>query len=139
MKRGIPLTLIPALLILACGTPGREVPATVATAQPIGGDTLRAELTLRNNYFEPSRLVTEVGRPLRLVLIKRSGFLGIVPHDFNLIAPETGINVSDQPVSGDGDSITITPTKAGEYRFFCGKGDHAAEGMEGRLIVKEDL
>ena len=128
------------LFFLACGTPGKKVAPTTETAKFAEDDTLRAELTLRNFYFDPSRIVTEVGRPLKLTLKKRSGFLGIVPHDFNLIAPEAGIHIAAQKVpGGDGVSITITPTKAGEYRFFCGKDGHAKKGMEGILIVKEHL
>jgi len=40
---------------------------------------------------------------------------------------------------GDVVTITIIPTKVGEYRFFCGKDGHAKKGMVGFLIVKEHL
>ena len=126
--------------LMACGTPGKEITPTTDTAKFFEDDTLHAELILRNFYFEPSRIVTEVGKPLKLTLKKRSGFMGLVPHDFNLVAPEAGLDIVDQKVpGGDGITITIRPTKVGEFQFFCGKGGHAKKGMVGLLIVKEQL
>jgi uncharacterized cupredoxin-like copper-binding protein len=126
--------------VWACGTPGKKVAPTTEIAKISVGDTLHAEITLKNFYFEPSRIVTEVGKPLKLTLKKRSGFLGIVPHDFNLIVPEADLEVVNQKVpGGDGMTITITPTKVGEYKFFCSKDGHAKKGMVGLLIVKEHL
>ncbi|MFQ5750995.1 MAG: cupredoxin domain-containing protein [bacterium] len=126
------------LSLFACGTPGKELAPTTEIAKFFENDTLQVELTLRNFYFEPSRIVTEVGKPLKLTLKKRSGFLGIVPHDFNLEAPDTGINIVHQKVpGGDGVTITITPTAVGEFQFYCSKDGHAKKGMVGFLIVKE--
>lgn len=126
--------------IVACGTPGKKVAPTTETAKFIEDDTLHAELTLRNFYFEPSRIVTEVGKPLKLTFKKRSGFLGIIPHDFNLMAPEAGLDIVNQKVpGGDGVMILITPTSVGEFKFFCSKDGHAKKGMVGLLIVKEHL
>ncbi|MDZ7359322.1 MAG: cupredoxin domain-containing protein [candidate division KSB1 bacterium] len=134
----LPFVLL--LMILACGTPGKKLAPTTVIAKVAKGDTLQAEVTLRNFYFDPSRIETEVNKPLRLTLKKRSGFLDIVPHDFNLIAPDADLEVAAQKVpSGDGVTITITPTKVGEYQFFCGKHGHAKKGMVGFLIVREHL
>ena len=127
-------------VILACGTPGKKVAPTKEIARIAEDDTLQVEVTLRNFYFEPSRIETEAGKPLKLILKKRSGFLGIVPHDFNLIATDADLNVVAQKVpGGDGVTITITPTKVGEYKFFCSKDGHAKKGMVGFLIVKKHL
>jgi uncharacterized cupredoxin-like copper-binding protein len=138
IMRHLPFLLL--FVILACGTPGKKLSPTTEIAKIAKGDTLQAEITLRNFYFDPSRIETQVDKPLRLTLKKRSGFLGIVPHDFNLIAPDAGLKVAAQKVpGGDGVTIMITPAKVGEYKFFCGKDGHAKKGMVGLLIVKERL
>lgn len=125
--------------LLSCGTPGKEVPPKTEMAT-VRGDTLYAQVTLRNFYFDPSRIVTEVDHPLRLTLKKRSGFLELIPHDFNLIAPGAGLDVEHQKVpGGDGVTITLTPTEVGEFKFFCSKDKHAEKGMIGFLLVKENL
>lgn len=125
---------------LACGTPGKKVIPTTRIAKISAGDTLEVVLILRNFYFEPSRIVAEVGKPLKLTLKKRSGFLGIIPHDFNLIAPEANLNVIKQKVTGgEGVTIIITPTRVGEYKFYCSKNGHEKKGMQGILIVKKHL
>lgn len=134
------LLLLFVSAIAACGTPGKLVTPTTETANLAADDTLQVEVILRNFYFEPSRIVTEVDKPLKLTLKKRSGFLGIIPHDFNLIAPDADLNLVEQKVSGGkGVTITITPTEVGEYKFFCSKDGHAKKGMVGFLIVKEAL
>lgn len=127
-------------VLLACGTPGKRLAPTTDTAKFLKDDTLHVQLFLRNFYFEPSRIITQVGKPVKFTLKKRSGFMGVIPHDFNLIAPEAGIDVVNQKVpGGDGVTITITPTEVGEFKFFCSKDGHAKKGMVGLLIVKEHL
>lgn len=37
----------------------------------------------------------------------------------------------------DGATVRFTPTKAGEYEFICGKGNHMTKGMTGLLVVRE--
>ena len=134
----IKIYVVGVCLLFSCGTPGTKVAPTTRRAEFIAGDTLQAEIILRNFYFEPSRIVTIVGKPLKLTLKKRSGFLGLIPHDFNLSAPEANLEVMEQKVpGGKGVTIVLTPTKAGEYTFYCSKDGHLKKGMKGVLIVKE--
>ena len=46
-----------------------------------------------------------------------------------------GVDEASDTVTGDKTSVTAD-LQPGEYKFFCPVGDHAAEGMEGRLTVK---
>jgi plastocyanin len=32
--------------------------------------------------------------------------------------------------------VRFTPQQAGEFHFFCDKGDHADKGMVGTLVVE---
>lgn len=91
--------------IWSCGTPGKKVAPSIEIAVLLARDT-----HFEKSYFEPNRILKEVGNPLKLTLKKRSGFLGIKPHDFNLMAPEAGLDIVTQKVrGGNGITITITP------------------------------
>ncbi|MFQ5603968.1 MAG: cupredoxin domain-containing protein [bacterium] len=139
-KPFVTLICMGVCVFIACGTPGKQLAPTTETAKFFANDTLKAEMVLKNFYFEPSRIVTEVNRPLQLTLKKRSGFLGLVPHDFNLVAPAAGLEIQNQDVpGGEGVVITLTPTKTGEFKFYCSKDGHAKKGMVGYLIVKDRL
>ena len=60
----------------------------------------------------------------------------IIPHNFTLNAPDAGINIDQNVSHGKAVVVEFTPTKAGEYPFFCGKDSHAEKGMTGTLVVK---
>ena len=46
-----------------------------------------------------------------------------------------GVEEASDTVTGAKTSVTAD-LKAGEYKFYCPVGDHAAQGMEGTLTVK---
>lgn len=88
--------------------------------------------------FTPNRISVKVNMPVELSVRKESG---LVPHTIVLNAPDAGINFSES-LSTEPVTITFTPTKAGEYTFFCSKKlpfvkSHREKGMVGILIVRE--
>lgn len=80
-------------------------------------------------YFKPNELEVEVGQPVKIVLTSVEGMHDFVIDEFNA---KTTVAKAGETVE-----VTFTPTKAGEYKFYCSVGEHRAQGMEGTLIVEE--
>jgi len=123
-------------LLGGCGSSGLDRPVIEATAVPQDG-VQSAALTLHSFYFVPSRIIVRANVPVELKLKKKSFF---VPHNFSLYAPEAGIKI-DQNIGTLGflpgsKTVRFTPTRPGEYEFFCDKGHHAEKGMKGVLVVQ---
>jgi len=65
----------------------------------------------------------------------------MVPHNFVLKAPEAGMDVTAD-LGKEPQTIRFTPTKVGEYPFYCDKKllffeSHREKGMKGILKVEE--
>jgi plastocyanin len=87
-------------------------------------------------FFDPNRVVVKVNVPVEITIRKEPG---VTPHDIMLKAPEAGINFSED-IGTEPVVIKFTPTKTGEYSFYCGKKfpfvkSHRERGMEGVLVV----
>ncbi len=135
-QRGIIGLSIASIAVLAlaagCTTSGKNLPVTesrAALADNVQVDTIAVE----SFFFKPSRVEVAVNVPVRLVL--KSGAF-IIPHNFSLHAPEAGIDIDQDLGHGKGATVEFTPTKAGEYQFYCDKDSHANKGMTGTLVVK---
>ena len=121
------------IIIAGCGTPGKDLPVTTVSAV-VGPDSVQVvNVQVKSFYFKPSRIEVMAHKPVRLILTKSSL---IVPHNFSLHAPEAGIDVNKNVGHGKKVIVEFTPTKPGEYQFFCGKDGHAKKGMTGTLVVK---
>jgi len=98
----------------------------------------KVQITAAEYSFTPNRIAVKVNMPVELSVKKEAGF---VPHNITLNAPDAGIDFSES-LSTEPITIKFTPTKAGEYTFFCNKKlpfskSHREKGMEGILIVRE--
>jgi plastocyanin domain-containing protein len=125
------------LAILAfsqCGTPGKNMPVTEGIAV-IGNDRMQEiNIAVENFYFIPSRITVVVNVPVRLIMQNHSH---IVPHNISLHAPDAGLDIDQNIGLGKKVIVEFTPTKIGEYPFFCDKDGHAKKGMQGTLIVRD--
>ena len=84
-------------------------------------------------YFEPNRIVLKAGQPVELTVKNAAWF---VPHNLTCNAKEAGIEVmADVGFFGGSRHTRFTPTKAGEYEFFCHEDAHAKKGMRGTFVV----
>lgn len=120
LTRVILLTLA---AMLACGMG----PAALADYEDEEGPVI--EITAKQFEFSQTEIRLKVGVPVKMELRTAD-----VLHGFN--CPELGIRAEIRP--GDVTKISFTPTKPGEFAFFCdifcGEG-HAK--MTGKFIVEE--
>ncbi len=92
--------------------------------QAVQGVTLRAH----DIGFDMQRLQAQAGRPVALTYVNG----GMLEHAFTVAEL-----VSEERVRpGVTQVISFTPSKPGEYRFFCAILGHEAAGMSGILTVQ---
>lgn len=125
---------IPAVFMAGCTTSGKNLPVTMGKATMGAGNIQEITVQVESFFFKPSRVEVVVNVPVRLTL--RSGAF-IIPHNFSLHAPEAGIDVEKDIGHGKTAVVEFTPTKTGEYNFYCDKDSHAKKGMTGTLAVVE--
>jgi len=130
------LLLLVTLLGAGCGTSGSKVPVSEMTARASSEGLQVVDVDVHSFYFKPSRIIVESGKPVELTLHFKSMF---VPHNFTCFDGDAGISVS----KGAGfmsfrrtKHARFTPTKPGEYEFFCHVDGHAKKGMKGTLVVR---
>jgi plastocyanin len=97
----------------------------------------KVEIIGGSHFFDPNYIIVKKDVPVELIFTKEPG---MVPHDVAMDSPEAGIefkfDISDTPKSA-----TFTPTKTGEYPFYCTKKllffeSHKEKGMKGTLEVR---
>ncbi len=98
----------------------------------------RVEIVGGSYFFKPNYIILKVNVPVELTLSKESG---MTPHDFILNAPEAGMDIKVD-LSTEPQVVTFTPTKTGEFPFYCDKKflffeSHREKGMEGTIEVRE--
>jgi plastocyanin len=108
--------------------PVREVTATT------GPDRVqRVRVTAHSFWFDPARIVVKRGVPVELTVHNGAW---LVPHDFSCRAPEAGIEADASLGMFHGTKrVRFTPTRDGEYRFFCDVDHHSRKGMVGKIVV----
>lgn len=81
-----------------------------------------------NFSFSPSEIKVKQGQPVKIIFNNKDGFHDLVIDEFNV---NTGrIN------GGQSKTIEFTPTKTGNFFYYCSVGDHRAQGMQGTIIVE---
>lgn len=89
------------------------------------------EIEAGSFYYKPNVLKLKKGEKVTLKLNSVS-----MTHDF--VIDDLGLKI---PVTKSGESANVefTPTKTGEFEFYCsvGNGYHKKQGQVGKLIVVE--
>ena len=139
-RLGLSLTI--ALLLGGCGAASSTTPTTQ-----------KFMVTAKEFAYAPTTLEVTSGQPVEVTFQNT----GTVEHDFSI----TEIDLSGSPTStgeaqsghmmgGTGDqpklhvaaavggqnTLTFTPTKPGQYQFYCTVAGHKDAGMIGVLTVK---
>ena len=94
------------------------------------------EIKVDSYSFQPDHIIVKVNQPLELRL---RSVTSIIPHNFTINHPESGLEIDQDISSGDDKTVTFTPTKTGKYEFYCDKknifANHKKKGMIGILEV----
>ena len=131
---GVVLAL--ALALAGCGTSGSKIGVREATAHSDADGIQRQDVDVHSFYFDPNRITVESGKPVELALHFKPFF---VPHNLTCEAPGAGIEIdrSIGIISFDRTKhVRFTPTRPGEYPFYCSVGDHGMKGMKGTIVVR---
>jgi len=129
----VALALVVALS--GCASSGAERLPSLGVAE-LSSDAQVARLKVESHYFEPARLMVQVGVPVRLVL--ENGTL-LTGHDFSIFAPDAGIEIDAYVPARQQVTVQFVPGELGEYRYYCNIDDHAERGEVGTLVVVEEL
>lgn len=119
-----------------CGTSGAKIPVTEVTAVVDASGVQRVVVEVHSYYFKPSRIVVRKGVQVTMVFKFKNLF---TPHNFTCMDAEAGIQIDKSAgfmSFNRTKEATFTPTKAGEYPFYCGVGSHMKKGMTGTLVVQ---
>lgn len=115
----------------AAMTSASAMPAASAAAQSSGSammsDVKEIAVDSFSFGFTPSTIRVKAGEKVRLNVTNKGGF-----HNFEI--PE--YYVETQTPDGKTTVVEFTAGKAGTYEFFCGVGNHKAQGQKGTLIVE---
>jgi len=130
------LAAIALVAAAGCGTSGTKIGVREATAHSDPDGVQRLDVNVHSFYFSPNRITVESGKPVDLTLHFKSLF---TPHNMSCNAPEAGIQIdrSIGIISFDHSKhVRFTPTKSGEYEFYCGVDGHMRKGMTGTIVVR---
>ncbi len=118
-----------------CGTSGAKIGVREATARTNAGVQI-VDVDVHSFYFDPNRIHVEAGKPVELTLHFKPLF---TPHNMTCEAPEAGIQIDRSVgiISFDHTKhVRFTPTRRGEYHFYCGVDAHMKKGMTGTIVVR---
>jgi uncharacterized cupredoxin-like copper-binding protein len=129
-----------ALVVTACTSSGESTSGpqeVVITASDIAYDAARIEvtanqpvaLTLRNDgALEHDFSIMHIPAEISDAPEEEVG-----GHDMGAMEEMPELHVSAMP--GESNSVTFTPTEAGEYTYFCTVSGHQDAGMTGTFVV----
>ena len=133
MKRSSVLLVM--LSLLAGCSSGLNRPVKEVTAKAGADGVQRVRVVAHSYWFEPNRIVVKAGAPVELT-VKNAAFG--VPHNLTCFDKAAGIELSENLGLFRGQKVArFTPTKPGEYEFYCHVDSHSKKGMKGTLVVQE--
>jgi len=129
--------LLNILICLLCSA--RPLFAAEVTAEVSSDGVQRATITVDSYAYSPDHVIVKHGVPVELTL---TSVTWLVPHNFVINDPESGLKINQEVPSGKSVTIRFTPNRTGRFKFFCDKKllffpSHEEKGMTGTLEVHE--
>ena len=131
-------SILPFLLILfwAYASSGADPGQTQENPPSPETEVQKVEIVVDSYSFEPDTIKVTAGKPVELTL---RSVTSLIPHNFTIDDPASGLDVDVDIPSGEDVTVTFTPLKAGKFPFYCGKkgifGSHLKKGMKGTIEV----
>jgi plastocyanin len=106
---------------------------------PLDPDGIQRTVVEADSYeFIPRHLVVRAGKPVELTV---KSVTVLVPHNFLIDDPKSGLAIREEISAGKTVKITFTPTVPGSFAIYCDKKllffkSHREKGMEGVLEVR---
>lgn len=98
----------------------------------------RIDIVVDSYSFTPAHIRVTANKPVELNL---RSVTSIVPHNFVIDDPDSGIEIKETVPSGKDLVVSFTPEKTGTFKFYCSQsgifGSHLEKGMEGTIEVVE--
>lgn len=86
--------------------------------------------------FRPDQITVAEGKPVEITL---RSVTSLIPHNFSINDPESGLVIDVDVPSGKDVTVTFTPLEKGKFQFYCNKkgifGSHIKKGMKGYIEV----
>ena len=111
----------------------------VAFEVPLDPDGIQRVVVEADSYeFSPRHLVVRAGKPVELTV---KSVTVLVPHNFVIDDPKSGLSIREAIPAGQTVKITFTPMAPGSFAIYCDKKllffkSHREKGMEGVLEVR---
>jgi plastocyanin len=92
-------------------------------------EVVEIDMEAGNFSFSPDEITVKLGQTVRITLTAND-----MQHNFSLEEFDV-----DSEIVAEGESTTIEflADQVGEFEFYCGVGNHRAQGQVGTLIVEE--
>ncbi|KWC87511.1 quinol oxidase [Burkholderia cepacia] len=132
------LVLIPLLAALAVGTPLARAEGDAPVRVPVDADGVQRVAIVGGSYFfRPNHVIVRANVSVELTV---SAEPGLVPHSFEIDAPQAGIAVHTE-LGTTPKMFRFTPVQPGRFAYYCTHrllffSSHRERGMEGVLDVE---
>lgn len=127
-----------AAMVLAASAGLARADGGVPVRVPVDADGVQRVTIVGGSYFfRPSHVIVRAQAPVELTVSVEPG---IVPHSFEIDAPQAGIAVHTE-LSTTPKTFRFTPTAPGRFAYYCTHRllflrSHRERGMEGVLDVE---
>ncbi|MDN7879891.1 quinol oxidase [Burkholderia aenigmatica] len=136
MTKRLVLMLVPA--VLAAGAALARADGDAPVRVPVDADGVQRVAIVGGSYFfRPNHVIVRAHLPVELTV---SAEPGLVPHSFEIDAPQAGIAVHTE-LATTPKTFRFTPTQPGRFAYYCTHRllffrSHRERGMEGVLDVE---